>query len=143
MAHLLQHTEEDRRRARRHNLRTAVRVRVWKSGTPEQKAESLNLSQRGIYFVTDAPPLEGETIEILLNMLEEITGEPTTEWRCTGHVMHIEPIDPRRASSAWVFSSIATKLPASSKKDFSSATACAGVPRRIDSRTAGPSQASS
>lgn len=93
MAYLLQHTEEDRRRARRHNLRTAVRVRVWKSGTPEQKAESLNLSQRGIYFVTDAPPPEGETIEILLNMPQEITGEPTTEWRCTGHVMHTEPIN--------------------------------------------------
>lgn len=92
---MVQHAPEDRRRARRHSLKTSVRVRIWKSASPEQRAESLNLSQRGVYFVTDAPPAEGQTIEILLNMPEEITGEPTTEWRCTGHVMHIEPIDPR------------------------------------------------
>jgi hypothetical protein len=29
--------------------------------------------------------------EVLLKMPEEVSGEQTTEWRCTGHVVRIEP----------------------------------------------------
>jgi len=29
-------------------------------------------------------------------MPEEISGSPTTEWRCTGHVVRVEPIDTPR-----------------------------------------------
>jgi hypothetical protein len=35
----------------------------------------------------------GEIVEILLNMPEEISGEPPTEWRCTGRVVRVEPAD--------------------------------------------------
>jgi len=83
----------DRRFAERHNLRTALRVRVWKGNVPEKRAVSLNLSQRGIFFVTDSCLAKGEIVEILLKMPEEITGEPTTEWRCTGHVVRTEPVE--------------------------------------------------
>lgn len=80
----------DRRFARRHNVRTAVRVRAWKSSIPEHRAESVNISERGLLFATDTPFREGEAIEVLLKMPEEITGEPTTEWRCTGPVIRVE-----------------------------------------------------
>ncbi len=83
----------DRRFAERHNLKTALRVRVWKANVPEKRAVSLNLSQRGVFFVTDSSLAKGEIVEILLKMPEEITGEPTTEWRCTGHVVRVEPVD--------------------------------------------------
>ncbi len=36
---------------------------------------------------------EGEVVEILLKMPEEISGEPTNEWRCTGHVVRVELAD--------------------------------------------------
>jgi len=39
---------------------------------------------------------EGATVEILLKMPEEITAEPTNEWRCTGHVVRVEKIDSSR-----------------------------------------------
>jgi Tfp pilus assembly protein PilZ len=77
----------------RYNIKTALRVRIWKSPIPEQRAESINLSERGIFFVTDARLQEGETIEILLKMPEEITGERPTEWRFTGLVVRLQPID--------------------------------------------------
>ena len=81
----------ERRIAQRQNLKTALRVRVWKSGFPEERAESVNLSRRGIFFLTDSRLAQGEVIEILLKMPQEISGEPTNEWRCTGHVVRVEP----------------------------------------------------
>jgi hypothetical protein len=84
--------ERDRRSSCRHSLKTALRVRVWKSGMPEHRAESVNLSQRGIYFATKQSYCEGEIVEVLLKMPEEVSGEPTTEWRFTGHVVRVEPL---------------------------------------------------
>jgi hypothetical protein len=83
----------DRRSSHRHSVRTALRVRVWNSDLPEHRAESINISQRGIYFATKSPLCEGEIVEVLLKMPEEVSGEQTTEWRCTGHVVRVEPID--------------------------------------------------
>jgi Tfp pilus assembly protein PilZ len=83
----------DRRMSQRHDVKTALRVRMWKSPLPEQRAESINLSERGLLFATDIPFQKGEAIEILLKMPEEITGEPTTEWRCTGLVVRVQPVN--------------------------------------------------
>jgi Tfp pilus assembly protein PilZ len=83
----------DQRLAKRHSVKTALRVRIWKSSEPEDRAESVNLSQRGIFFVTNSRFREGEAVEILLKMPEEITGEPPTEWRCTGLITRVEPVD--------------------------------------------------
>ena len=61
-------TSLNRRLSRRLSLKTPLRVRIWKSSAPEEKAESLNLSQNGVYFATNTVIREGETVEILLNM---------------------------------------------------------------------------
>jgi len=68
-------------------------VRVWKSGLPEERAESLNLSRLGIFFASRSRIAEGEVVGVLLKMPEEITGQPTTEWRCTGQVVRVEAAD--------------------------------------------------
>jgi hypothetical protein len=39
----------ERRNSPRHLLRTALRVRTWKSGNAEQRAESQNLSERAFF----------------------------------------------------------------------------------------------
>jgi hypothetical protein len=83
----------DRRLSHRISFRTPLRVRIWKSTTPEERAHSLNLSRNGIFFATNSPLREGETVEILLKMPEEITAEPATEWRCTGHVVRVERVE--------------------------------------------------
>ncbi len=89
-------SSSDRRLSRRLSFKTPLRVRIWKSTAPEQRAESMNLSQNGVFFATDSPIREGETVEILLKMPEEITDEPTTEWRCTGHVVRVERVNAAR-----------------------------------------------
>jgi Tfp pilus assembly protein PilZ len=83
----------DRRRSQRHNVKTALRVRIRKSDIPEQRAESINLSERGIFFATDALLRKGDAIEILLKMPQEITGQPPAEWRCTGLIVRVQPVD--------------------------------------------------
>ena len=74
-------------------MKTPLRVRLWKSAVPECAGESVNLSQRGIYFATDSVLRKGETVEVFFNMPEEIVGEPASEWRCTGHVVRVEEIN--------------------------------------------------
>jgi hypothetical protein len=86
---------KDRRLAGRYTLKTPLRVRLWKSSLPEYAGESVNLSQRGIYFGTDSPLHEGETVEVFFDMPEEVMGEAASEWRCTGHVVRVEAIDER------------------------------------------------
>jgi PilZ domain-containing protein len=83
----------DRRISERHNIKTALRVRMWKSRTPEQRAQSINLSDRGIFFATNSYFREGEAIEILLKMPQEISGEPAREWRCMGIVVRVQSIN--------------------------------------------------
>jgi hypothetical protein len=87
----------ERRISRRLQFKTPLRVRVWKSGPAEQFSESENLSERGAFFDTDAALVIGSAVEILLRMPEEVTGKPAIDWRCTGYVVRLEPIDASRA----------------------------------------------
>jgi len=89
-------TASDRRLTVRHKIRTPIRIRRWKCATPEERGESENLSEEGILFATNSVMPVGTLLEILLKMPEMITGEPTTEWLCSGHVVRVEPIESPR-----------------------------------------------
>lgn len=80
----------DRRTAPRHPLRVPLTVRLWKSPLPAQKSISRNLSTSGAQFPTQLPVALGTVVELWLKMPEEISGEETAEWRCSGHVVRIE-----------------------------------------------------
>ncbi len=84
----------DRRLAKRFNLTIPLYIRAWNSQAAEQRVESVNISERGAYFETDKPPLEGAMMQIRLEMPKEITGTPTVEWRCTAKVTRIQPASP-------------------------------------------------
>ncbi len=83
----------NRRIARRLSFQAPLRVRIWKSAVPEWRAESVDLSEKGIFFATDSLLRVGTQVEVRQKMPEEITGDPTTEWVCTGHVVRVEPVD--------------------------------------------------
>ena len=82
-------TGTERRLAERFGFKIPLRVRIPKSGAPEQSAESLNVSARGVCFVTDLPLRKGTPVQLAFEMPEEVSHKPTSEWRCTGHVVHI------------------------------------------------------
>src|SRR5260370_2892588 len=77
--------------SRRYPLKTAMRLRVRKSGQTEWSVESENLSETGTFFSTDVPLVIGSAVEILLIMPQEISRKPTTDWRCAGHVVRFQP----------------------------------------------------
>lgn len=84
-------TTKERRLVPRHNLRVPLRFRtITKPASPEQKAESLNISKRGVYFATDFPLKVGTPVELFLKMPMEVTGKAPTDLRCTARVVHLE-----------------------------------------------------
>ena len=82
-------TPSDRRLALRFPLRVPVYIRTWRSLETEREVESINLSESGVYFETDAPPPDATIIHLRLEVPHEITGRVGTEWRCIGKVVRV------------------------------------------------------
>jgi|ERR1700687_2923294 Tfp pilus assembly protein PilZ len=91
MEHFVEDLEPDRRMARRHPLKTALRVRVHRSEVAELKTESENVSQHGVFFKTDLRISEGAALDLLVDMPEEVTGVAAAQWLCSGHVVRVVP----------------------------------------------------
>jgi Tfp pilus assembly protein PilZ len=81
----------ERRLAERFGLRIPLRIRIAKSAAPEHAAESLNISTRGMCLATDLPLSKGTPVHLAFEMPEEVTRRPVAEWRCTGHVVYVQP----------------------------------------------------
>lgn len=94
-------TATERRLATRFDIKLSLRVQIPKSATPERSAESLNVSARGIYFASDLPLQKGTPVHLVFEMPEEISHKPAAEWRCTGHVVHVQR-SPQGASCVGV-----------------------------------------
>ena len=71
------------------SLKIPIRVRMLKSATPEHGVESLNVSTHGIGLATNLPLREGAPVQVIFEMPKEVTNKPASEWRCTGHVVHV------------------------------------------------------
>jgi PilZ domain len=89
----------DRRLAQRFPLAIPLFIREWNTLAPEWTAESVNISECGVYFETDTPPREGAMVQIRMQMPEKITGAAAAEWRCTGKVMGVQPAISLREST--------------------------------------------
>jgi hypothetical protein len=84
-------TRTERRLAERFGLKIPLRVRIAKPAALDHTAESLNISTRGISFATDLPLCKGTPVHVAFEMPEQVTCKPASEWRCTGHVVHVQP----------------------------------------------------
>jgi PAS domain S-box-containing protein len=88
-----QYRSASRRESPRLPLKTPMRLRIGNSAAPEQRAMSENLSERDVFFATNPLMEIGSALEILLKMPQDLAGKPATEWRCSGHVVRVEPLD--------------------------------------------------
>ena len=87
--------QSNRRAETRLDLRVPLKVRsISETDEPEQNAQSMNVSQRGLLFSSTVPIAVGTRIEILKTMPQEITGNPPMEVRCFGRVVHGQPPGP-------------------------------------------------
>ena len=100
MEHFVEKLDHDRRLSLRHYVRTDLRVRMRKFDGPEQHAHSENLSQRGVFFTTDLPINKGMSLDLLVEMPEQVTGVPPAQWLCTGHVVRVDADAAPRGNAA-------------------------------------------
>ena len=92
----------NRRLTTRVGLWIPVRFRSLHTPTlPLQNAESVNLSERGVYFETDVAPAVGTPVELILKMPRELTGREPTELHCMARVVHVHA-DPLSSGKAGV-----------------------------------------
>jgi PilZ domain-containing protein len=85
-------SSRERRIDTRVNTRVPLRFRILNNpGSPEQTAESENISQRGIFFATNVPLNVGTPLEVSLKMPQELAGESTADVRCVARVVHVQP----------------------------------------------------
>jgi hypothetical protein len=79
----------DRRLTQRHSLRIPLQLRTWGTNDPKRSGESIDFSGRGALLETELTLQVGSAVELHLKLPEELTGQPTTEWRCMGRVVRV------------------------------------------------------
>jgi hypothetical protein len=56
-----------------------------------QQGETVNLSERGIYFKTSQKVQIGQAMELYFTLPRELTGRSPEPVRCSARVVHVEP----------------------------------------------------
>src|SRR5205814_8958658 len=81
----------DRREARRFNMTLPMRLLPKDAQSPELKAQTRDVSYRGLYFLAAAEFKIGSNIEFVITILEQVTRSGDVNIRCQGHEGLIEP----------------------------------------------------
>jgi len=80
----------ERRIDTRVNVRVPLRFRALNNpGSTEQAAQSENISQRGLYFMTSVPLKIGTPVEVSLRMPQELSGRVASDVKCVARVVHV------------------------------------------------------
>ena len=84
-------SSSNRRAEARIDVRMPIRFRpITEPPSPEQSAESVNISQHGLCFTTTCPLRVGEEVEIYLRMPRELSHD-VIQVRWNARVVHIVP----------------------------------------------------
>jgi hypothetical protein len=85
---------QERRAARRFSMMLPVRVRYPNGdGMVEKDGQTRDVSYRGLYFLTEAAPEMGSSIEFVLTLPQQITLAGDVHIRCYGRVLRVESND--------------------------------------------------
>jgi hypothetical protein len=91
----------ERRSSRRFSLNLPLKVRAPGETTPaEQRAETRDVSFRGLYFFIEGRYETGMSIEFILTLPKEITLAGDVHIRCFGQVVRVEPQNGHRGVAA-------------------------------------------
>ncbi|HXV73681.1 MAG TPA: PilZ domain-containing protein [Sphingomonadales bacterium] len=83
--------QDDRRRAPRIPSKVPLKVIPTEGGGQyAQSAESINLSERGLYFEMPGGVKPGSTVDIAFTMPPEVTGGMAMKVRCTARVIRVD-----------------------------------------------------
>jgi hypothetical protein len=83
-------SSRERRIDTRVNICVPLRFRALNNpGATEQAAESENISQRGVFFMTAVPLKIGTPVELSLRMPQAIAGQVSSDVKCVARVVHV------------------------------------------------------
>ena len=83
-------SSSERRIDTRVNISVPLRFRALNNpGSTEQTAQSENISQRGMYFLTNVPLKVGTPVEVSLRMPQELAGKVVSDVKCVARVVHV------------------------------------------------------
>jgi len=81
----------ERREARRFTMTLPLRVFPGEANGSEFKAQTRDVSYRGLYFLTSAKFNVGGTIEFVITLPEQVTQSGDVNIRCHGQIVRVEP----------------------------------------------------
>jgi hypothetical protein len=83
--------QSDRREARRFVMSLPVRVMARDASGGELKAQTRDVSYRGLYFQTEAKLDSGSEIDFVLTLPQQIITAGDVDIRCHGRVVRVDP----------------------------------------------------
>jgi len=92
MNSLTKYLSNDRRSARRYDIKVPLHYRLRRTSTVEHTSESENLSELGAFFRTDIELRVGAVVDLLVELPIELNGAPM-QWLYAGHVVRVERSD--------------------------------------------------
>jgi hypothetical protein len=80
----------DRREARRFAMNLPLRVMAQEANGSELKANTRDVSYRGLYFLSEGRFEKGSEIDFILTLPQQIISAGDVNIRCHGHVVRVE-----------------------------------------------------
>jgi hypothetical protein len=90
----------DRREARRFVMNLPVRVLAHDQKSPEYKAQTRDVSYRGLYFHSDARFEKGHEIDFILTLPRQVIAAGDVNIRCHGRVVRVDTTDNGKSGVA-------------------------------------------
>jgi hypothetical protein len=90
----------DRREARRFAMNLPVRVLAQDASGSELKANTRDVSYRGLYFLSEARFENGSEIDFILTLPQQIISAGDVNIRCHGRVVRVETDEAGRTGVA-------------------------------------------
>ena len=81
----------ERREARRFTMTLPLRVFPHESSGLELKAQTRDVSYRGLYFLTETKFDVGNLIDFVITLPEQVTQSGDVNIRCQGQIVRVEP----------------------------------------------------
>jgi hypothetical protein len=81
----------DRREARRFTMTLPVRVLAHDVNSPEFRANTRDVSYRGLYFLSEARFEDGSEIDFIITLPQQMISTGDVNIRCHGKVVRVEP----------------------------------------------------
>src|SRR5581483_11613500 len=114
----------ERREARRFNMTLPMRVLPREASGAELRAQTRDVSYRGLYFLAEAQFEVGATIDFVITLPQQATRGDDVNIRCQGQVVRVEPTSNGRSGIAAKIERYSSCTPLPDSRSFAAGSVC-------------------